>query len=149
MPKADKSLPILQQTLEIQCIKTTQLCLGYDISTSFVMIALVGDERTFFRTIGEYKMNINAVLVIPALLGALLLTACGEKAAETTEAAPAATEEMAPAAEAAAPAAAAPAEAAATTGGGYEPTAEERVPGITMDAPAAPAAEATPAPAAE
>lgn len=30
------------------------------------------------------------------------------------------------------------------TGGGYEPTAEERVPGITLD-PAAPATEATPA----
>lgn len=93
-------------------------------------------------------MNINAVLVIPALLGALLLTACGEKVEETTEVAPATTE-MAPAAEATVPAeAAAPAEAT-TTGGGYEPTAEERVPGITLDAPAAAPAEAAPAPAAE
>ena len=113
------------------------------------MIVIVGDEGIFFRTFGEYKMNINAVLVIPALLGALLFTACGKKVEETTEAAPAATE-MAPAAETAAPApapAAAPAEAT-ITGGGYEPTAEERVPGITLDAPAAEAAPA-PAPAAE
>lgn len=89
-------------------------------------------------------MKISAVLVVPALLGALFLTACGEKAEESTEAMPAATEEMAPAE--AAPAEAAPAPAAESSGaGGYEPTPEERVPGITMDAPA----EEAPAPAAE
>jgi len=57
-------------------------------------------------------------------LTSLLVVACGQK-----EEAPA---EAAPAAEAAAPA---PAEAApaATEAGGYEPTAEERVPGITLD----------------
>jgi hypothetical protein len=73
----------------------------------------------------------------------LLVVGCGEKEeAAPTEAAPAA-EVAAPAAEAAAP--------AATEPGGYEPTAEERVPGITID-PAtlaaesvAPAAEAAPA----
>jgi hypothetical protein len=57
-------------------------------------------------------------------LTSFLVVACGQK-----EEAPA---EAAPAAEAAAPA---PAEAApaATEAGGYEPTAEERVPGITLD----------------
>lgn len=79
-------------------------------------------------------MKLNAMLVVPALLGALLLTACGEKAEEA--AAPAETPmEAAPAAEAA------PAPAAESAGG-YEPTAEERVPGITMEAPAADAAPA-------
>ena len=91
-------------------------------------------------------MKLNAMLVVPALLGALLLTACGEKPAEeaaapaesTMEATPAPAAEVAPA----------PAPAAeATSGGGYEPTAEERVPGITEDAAAAPA-EAAPAEAA-
>ena len=57
-------------------------------------------------------------------LTAFLVVACGQK-----EEAPA---EAAPAAEVAAPAAdAAPAAPAAA--GGYEPTAEERVPGITLD----------------
>ncbi|MES2636348.1 MAG: hypothetical protein V4605_03410 [Pseudomonadota bacterium] len=85
-------------------------------------------------------MKLSAILVVPALLGALLLTACGEKAEEATDVAPAApTEEMAPAE--AAPAAE-PAPAPAASGGGYEPTAEERVPGITLDAaPAEAAAE--------
>ncbi len=83
-------------------------------------------------------MKLNAMLVVPALLGALLLTACGEKAEEA--AAPAeAPMEAAPAAEAA------PAPAAETAGG-YEPTAEERVPGITMEMPAADAAPAAEAP---
>ncbi|PPC86303.1 MAG: hypothetical protein CTY37_06205 [Methylotenera sp.] len=78
-------------------------------------------------------MKLNAMLVVPALLGALLLTACGEKAEEA--AAPAeAPMEAAPAAEAPMEAAPAP-----TTAGGYEPTAEERVPGITVDPAAAPA----------
>lgn len=75
----------------------------------------------------------------------LLMVGCGEK----EEAAP--VDAAAPAAEA--PAAEAPAAAessAPATGGGYEPTPEERVPGITIDA-AAPAAEAPAeaAPAAE
>ena len=43
-------------------------------------------------------MKLNTLLVVPAVLAALLLSACGEKAAETPmEAAPAA--EVAPAAE--------------------------------------------------
>ena len=72
----------------------------------------------------------------------LLVVGCGKK----EEAAPV---EAAPATEAAAPAAEAPAAPVATEAGGYEPTAEERVPGITIDpatlaaesaAPAAPAA---------
>lgn len=73
----------------------------------------------------------------------LLMVGCGEK----EEAAPA----EAPAVEAPAVEAPAAAESSApATGGGYEPTAEERVPGITIDA-AAPAAEAPAeaAPAAE
>jgi hypothetical protein len=66
----------------------------------------------------------------------LLVVGCGEKeeAAPVEETAPAA-EVVAPAAEAAAP--------ASTEPGGYEPTADERVPGITID-PATLAAE-TPA----
>jgi hypothetical protein len=69
----------------------------------------------------------------------LLMVGCGKKeeAAPVDTAAPAA--EVAPAAEA--PAAAEP--SAPATGGGYEPTPEERVPGITID-PAAPV-EAAPA----
>ncbi len=75
----------------------------------------------------------------------LLVVGCGQK----EEAAPA---EAAPAPAAAPAEAAAPAPAAAEPGG-YEPTAEERVPGITIDpatlaaesAAAAPAAEAAPA----
>jgi hypothetical protein len=65
-------------------------------------------------------MKISALFA--ALLAALFLTACGEKVAE----APA--PEAAPAAEAA-PAVPAPEPAAAA--GGYTPTAEELVPGIT------------------
>lgn len=87
-------------------------------------------------------MKLNAFLVVPALLGALLLTACGEKA---EEAAPAeATMEATPAPAAEAAPAPAP---AAESAGGYEPTAEERVPGITVDAAAAEAAPAEAAPA--
>ena len=82
-------------------------------------------------------------LLVLAVAG-MLVTACGKK------------EEAAPveAAPAAAPAPAAPAPAVAEPGG-YVPTAEERVPGITVDPatlaaePAAPAAEAAPAPAAQ
>jgi hypothetical protein len=68
----------------------------------------------------------------------LVMVGCGEKeeAAPADEAAPVTTE-AAPAAEAPAAESSAPA-----TGGGYEPTAEERVPGITID-PAAPAEAAT------
>ena len=64
-------------------------------------------------------MKSSALLAI--LLSALFLTACGEKAAEAPapEAAPAAEVAPAPAAE---PVAAA---------GGYTPTADELVPGIT------------------
>jgi hypothetical protein len=72
----------------------------------------------------------------------LLVVGCGEKEeAAPTETAQAA--EAAPVADAAAP--------AATEPGGYEPPAEERVPGITIDPAtlaaesAAPAAEAAPA----
>lgn len=82
----------------------------------------------------------------------LLLAGCGEKAAEPAPA-PAANPVVVPVAPVA-PAA----EASPATGGGYEPTAEERVPGITIPvdgaapvdvaAPAAAPAE-TPAPAAE
>ncbi len=69
-------------------------------------------------------MQLKSVLVVPALLGALLLSACGEKPAEeATEAMPAET--AVPAAE--------PVEAppAAVESGGYVPSPEELVPGIT------------------
>jgi hypothetical protein len=70
-------------------------------------------------------MQLKAALLVPAILGALLLNACSEKPAEPAP-------EAAPAAEAA-PEATPAAEPApvAETAGGYEPTAEERVPGIT------------------
>ena len=79
-------------------------------------------------------------LLVVGLTG-FLVVACGQKEEAPAEAAPAAA---APAVDAA------PAAPAATEAGGYEPTAEERVPGITLDpsqietAPveAAPAAEA-------
>ena len=93
-------------------------------------------------------MKLNTLLVVPTLLGALLLSACGEKAADATDAAAgaateaateavdaaagAATEAVEATAEAAGDAAAAATEAVpAATGGGYEPTAEERIPGET------------------
>src|SRR5688572_5779590 len=74
----------------------------------------------------------------------LVLVGCGEKeeVAPADEAAAPVTTEAAPAAEAPAADSSAPA-----TGGGYEPTAEERVPGITLDAAAAAPAEAPTAPA--
>lgn len=77
----------------------------------------------------------------------LLLVGCGEKAETPVEAAPAAATDAAAPAEAAPAAETAPAAEAAApvaSGGGYEPTAEERIPGITLDTAAAPA-EAAPA----
>ena len=65
-------------------------------------------------------MKLNQFFVAPALLGALLLSACGEKEA---------TPELMPAAPLAAPVAA-PAPIV-NEAGGYEPSPEERVPGIT------------------
>lgn len=65
-------------------------------------------------------MKSSTLLV--ALLAALFLTACGEKAAETPAPTPTPAADVAPAAPAPAPAAAV---------GGYTPTAEELVPGIT------------------
>jgi hypothetical protein len=97
-------------------------------------------------------MKLNTLLAVPALLAALLLSACGEEATEATDAAAgAATEAVDDAAaatvDAAAGAAAAVVDAVPATGGGYEPTAEERVPGETRAVDAAPA-EAAPAEAA-
>lgn len=85
------------------------------------------------------SMLLRSLMV--ASVAGLLMVGCGEKPAEVPAdtTAPAVTPAPAtPAAEAA------PAPAG---GGGYEPTAEERVPGITIDAAApeaAPAAEAAP-----
>lgn len=90
-------------------------------------------------------MKFNAILVVPALLGALLLTACGQKAEDATEVAPAPAAESTPA-QAAPAAEAAPAPSGA---GGYEPTPEERVPGITLDAAATEEAAPTEAAPAE
>lgn len=86
--------------------------------------------------------NLIRSMLIVGVAG-LLVVACGEKAAEPVAA-------PAPAPAVAAPAPPAPAaNVAPAAGGGYEPTAEERVPGITLD-PAtvteAPAADASPAP---
>lgn len=108
-------------------------------------------------------MKTSALLA--TLLAALFLTACSEKAADATNAAAgaateavdaaagAATEAVGEAATATVDAAkdaaaevAAPA-AEVATGGGYEPTAEERVPGETRPVDAAPAAPAEAAPA--
>ncbi|HYN54284.1 MAG TPA: hypothetical protein VES38_06235 [Methylotenera sp.] len=83
--------------------------------------------------------NLLRAMLVLSITG-LIMVGCGEK----EEAAPV---EAAPV-EAPAPVEAAPAaDATPASGGGYEPTAEERVPGITIDA-AAPAAEAAPAEAA-
>ena len=87
-------------------------------------------------------MKLNTFLVIPAVLGALLLSACGEKATEATDAA-ATTEAAAPAVEVAP---APPAASDTAGGGGYEPTAEERIPGETR--PVTAPVEAAPAEAA-
>jgi len=91
-----------------------------------------------FFNLGEIKMSVLLRSMLVLGLSSALLVACGEKA---EEAAP--VEAAAPAATEAAPAPAA--DAAPATGGGYEPTAEERVPGITIDASAP--VEAAPAPA--
>ena len=65
------------------------------------------------------SLLLRAILVVG--LAGLVLQGCGqEEAAAPVEA----------------PAAAAPAAETSTTTGGYEPTAEERVPGITLDAAA-------------
>ena len=65
-------------------------------------------------------MKLNQIFVVPALLGALLLSACGEKEAapEPMQAAPAAAPVAAPA-------------PVVNEAGGYEPSPEERVSGIT------------------
>jgi hypothetical protein len=69
-------------------------------------------------------MQLKSVFVVPVLLGALLLSACGEKPAEkATETVPAAA--AVPAMESVE----APSEAVES--GGYVPTPEELVPGIT------------------
>lgn len=70
-------------------------------------------------------MKLSALLA--TLLAALFLTACGEKTAEAPAAEPAPTAEVTPAAAVEV----APTPAAVPVAGGYEPTAEERVPGIT------------------
>ena len=67
-------------------------------------------------------MQLKSVLIVPVILSTLLLNACGEKTAE----APAVT---APAEVAAPVLEAAP--APEPVAGGYVPTAEELVPGIT------------------
>lgn len=85
-------------------------------------------------------MKSTTFLFVSALLATFLLSACGEKAEE----APAVE---APAAEVA-PVESAPAPEPAPVAGGYEPTAEERVPGITISpeelAASVEAAEAAP-----
>lgn len=80
--------------------------------------------------------NLLRTMLVLGVAG-LLVVACGKKEeAAPVEATPAVVAPVA------APAAVAPVSETAG-GGGYEPTAEERVPGITLD-PAAPTAEAAP-----
>jgi hypothetical protein len=82
------------------------------------------------------KGNLMSVLLrslLVVFVTSLLMVGCGEKEAVR---APVAN----PVVEAAAPVA--PTAEATTGGGGYEPTAEERVPGITLDAAAVDAAAA-------
>ncbi|MDZ4141030.1 MAG: hypothetical protein U1C48_03375 [Methylotenera sp.] len=84
------------------------------------------------------SMLLRSMLVLSVT--SLLLVGCGEKESAPVEEAPAPV--AAPAEAPAEPAA----DAAPTSGGGYEPTAEERVPGITLDAAAVEAtSEAAPA----
>lgn len=80
---------------------------------------------------------LRSMLVL--VVAGLLVVACGKKDEEVSV-------ELAPAAvvPATTPVVVAPVNEPMATGGGYEPTAEERVPGITLD-PAAPVAEAVPA----
>ena len=82
-------------------------------------------------------MKLLTKSLAPVILLALLAAGCGEKEEAS---APSPLPEM-PAATTAAPTAT-PAEAAPTGAGGYEPTAEERIPGIVIptDAATAPAA---------
>lgn len=89
-------------------------------------------------------MKLLTKSLAPVILLAALAAGCGEKEEAS---APKPLPET-PAATTAAPAA--PAEAAPTGAGGYEPTAEERIPGIVIpaDAVAAPTVE-TPAAAPE
>ncbi len=85
-------------------------------------------------------MKLTPTYLLPTLLLAVLATACGEKEA------PPPAEPTPVAAPIAAPAAPVEPEQP-KTGGGYEPSAEERIPGITLpaDAVAAPAVESAPA----
>jgi hypothetical protein len=76
------------------------------------------------------KMKLASTLFATTLFAALFLTACGEKPAEE----PAATSEAMPAETAAPAAATEEAAPAANEPGGYVPTEEERVPGITVPA---------------
>lgn len=92
--------------------------------------------------------NLTTTFLVPVLLSALLLTGC-DKGADATKAAAdaamqatdAAKDAMPEATPGAAPAAteAAPAAESTAGGGGYEPTAEERIPGETRAVDVAPA----------
>jgi hypothetical protein len=99
----------------------------------------------FYKNENEKEITMTVLLRSLLVLGvaSLLMVGCGEKPAPAPEAAPVAN----PAVEAPAPVA--PAAEATSEPGGYVPTAEERVPGITLDAAAVDAAAAAAAPAAE
>lgn len=84
-------------------------------------------------------MKLLTKSLAPVILLALLAAGCGEKEEAS---APSPLPET-PAATKVAPAAA-PAEAAPTGAGGYEPTAEERIPGIVIPADAVAAPATTP-----
>lgn len=99
----------------------------------------------FFMIFLLIKGNTMSVLLRSMLvlsLTSLFVVGCGKKEEAPVEAAPAPV---------AAPAVVAPAPVVDTNagGGGYVPTAEERVPGITVAVDAAPVAEAAPAAVAE
>jgi hypothetical protein len=90
----------------------------------------------------KYEKGITMSVLLRSLLvvsvTSLLMVGCGKKEEAPVEAAPAPVTN--PAVVPVAPVA--PAAESSAGGGGYEPTAEERVPGITLDAAAVDAATA-------
>lgn len=89
-------------------------------------------------------MSVFLRTLLVASVASLLVVGCNEKSATPEATAPASV-----AAPEATPAPVAPAAESAASGGGYEPSAEERVPGITLDAAPADSAAPAAAPAAK
>jgi hypothetical protein len=112
---------------------------AYEFSRLFKSLKLVLFKDFLF--LKYEKGNTMSVLLRSLLVvsvTSLLMVGCAKKEEAPVEAAPVPVTN--PAVVPAAPVA--PAAEATTGGGGYEPTAEERVPGITLDAAAVDAATA-------